>query len=137
VDALVEAPPHGVVERVGQVGGAQHQHAAVVVAVPHALHLNQELCLDAAGSLALALAAGTAQRVDLRQGGREGRRAGGGADVGRPAQACGARIRVHAVPLAYPVSEPCLRRQGPRAAPLAPRLPLPGPRRPIMASPRR
>mmetsp|Transcript_28352 Transcript_28352/g.54016 ORF Transcript_28352/g.54016 Transcript_28352/m.54016 type:complete len:226 (-) Transcript_28352:615-1292(-) len=64
VDALIEAPAHSLIEGVGHVGGAQHQHLpSVVVANP--LHLNQELCLDSPRCLALAFPARAAQRVQL------------------------------------------------------------------------
>jgi len=61
---LVKAPSHGLVEAVGQVGGTQHQHSRVRGI--DALHLDQELGLDAPRRLALALPARAAQRIDLR-----------------------------------------------------------------------
>jgi len=48
VDALLEAPPHGRVELPGQVRGADDDQPAVVVA--HAVHLHEELGLDAVGA---------------------------------------------------------------------------------------
>jgi hypothetical protein len=52
VDALVKAPPYGLVQVVRQVGGAKHQHTRAVVAVD-ALHLYHELRLDAPRCLGL------------------------------------------------------------------------------------
>mmetsp|Transcript_18243 Transcript_18243/g.46350 ORF Transcript_18243/g.46350 Transcript_18243/m.46350 type:complete len:354 (+) Transcript_18243:186-1247(+) len=63
VDALLEAATHGRVEAPWGVGGAKHEQARVVVA--HALHLDEELGLNATSGLVLAVAAGAAERVDL------------------------------------------------------------------------
>mmetsp|Transcript_29112 Transcript_29112/g.95032 ORF Transcript_29112/g.95032 Transcript_29112/m.95032 type:complete len:223 (+) Transcript_29112:73-741(+) len=64
VDALVEAPPDRLVEIVRCVGRREHQHLLPVV--PHALHLYQNLCLDAPRSLALPrLPPRPAQRINL------------------------------------------------------------------------
>ena len=59
----VKTPAHGLIEGVGQVGGAQDEDAGLVGV--DALHLHQELCLDAARGLALAIPTRAAQRVDL------------------------------------------------------------------------
>ena len=61
----VEAPAHGLIQGIGQVGSAQNQDARLVAA--DALHLHQELGLDAAGRLALAIPSAAAQRINLRR----------------------------------------------------------------------
>ena len=60
----VKAPAHGLVQGIGQIGGAQDQDARVVAV--DALHLHQELRLDAARRLALAVPSAAAQRINLR-----------------------------------------------------------------------
>ena len=59
----VKTPAHGLIEGIGQVGGAQDEDAGLVGV--DSLHLHQELCLDAARGLALAVPARAAQRVNL------------------------------------------------------------------------
>ena len=63
VDAALEAAADGGVELPGNVCGAEDEDALAVLA--DAVHLHQHLRLDAPRRLALALAAGAAQRVDL------------------------------------------------------------------------
>ena len=60
----VKAAADGLVKGVGQVGGAQDEDARVVRV--DALHLHQELRLDAPRRLALPVAPRAAQRVNLR-----------------------------------------------------------------------
>lgn len=50
----------------------QHPHPPGIVAVPHPLHLHQELGLDAACCFTLALAAGAAQRINLQSKAKPG-----------------------------------------------------------------
>lgn len=59
----VKTPAHGLIKGIGQVGGAQDQDAGL--AAVDTLHLHQELRLDAARGLALAVPARAAQRVNL------------------------------------------------------------------------
>ena len=59
----VKAAAHGLVEGVGQIGGAQNEDARLVAV--DALHLHQELRLDAPRGLALAVPSAAAERIDL------------------------------------------------------------------------
>lgn len=64
MDDALEAAEHGRVEAPGEVGGAKDEDPLVVVV--DAVHLDEELGLDAARGLGLAaLAAGGAEGVDL------------------------------------------------------------------------
>ena len=63
MDAALEAAADGRVELPGDVGGAEDEDALGVVA--DAVHLDEELGLDAAGGFGFAFAAGAAQGVDL------------------------------------------------------------------------
>ena len=64
ITTIVPKPsPNGRVEAPWRVSGAEHENAVVVVA--HALHLDQELGLDAARALTLSVRSRTAHRVNL------------------------------------------------------------------------
>lgn len=63
MDAALEAAADGRVELPGDVGGAEDEDAARVVA--DAVHLNQELSFYAPRGFGLAFAAGPAQGVDF------------------------------------------------------------------------
>ena len=63
MDAALEPATDGRVELPGDVGGAQDEDALGVV--PHAVHLDEEFGLDAAGGFGFAFAAGTAEGVDF------------------------------------------------------------------------
>lgn len=63
VDAALEAAADGGVELPGDVGGSQDEDAARVLA--DAVHLHEQLRLDAPRGLGLAFASWAAQRVDF------------------------------------------------------------------------
>ena len=65
----VKTPAHCLIQGIGQIGGAQDEDAGVVAV--HALHLHQELCLDAPGRLALPIPSAAAQSIDLHSKGHD------------------------------------------------------------------
>jgi len=63
VDALLESSPDGRVEDPGYVGGSKNEDAIGVIA--YALHLHQELGLDAPDAVVLVVRSRRAHRIDL------------------------------------------------------------------------
>jgi hypothetical protein len=63
VDSALETAADGAVELPGDVGGAEDQHAFTVAA--DAVHLHEQLGLDAPRGFGFAFAARPAQRVDF------------------------------------------------------------------------
>jgi hypothetical protein len=63
VDSPLETAADGAVELPGDVGGAEDQHALAVAA--DAVHLHEQLGLDASGGFGFAFTARAAERVDF------------------------------------------------------------------------